>query len=83
MDCTEVLLSRSMISKQCMQVFVVPEGLWILLSVLLQSRDQQVPESEIQRAADKACADAGPYPDSLKRLQKLLAQHDLAGNAAQ
>ena len=60
-----------------MQAHAVPEGLWNLLAVLLQSRDEPIPEEKLKHAAEQACNDAEASPQLLKRLQTLLAQHGL------
>lgn len=60
-----------------MQVHVLPESLWRLLSLLLDCKDGPVPEVELQCAAQEAYAGAKACPQLLTRLQELLDQHGL------
>ena len=60
-----------------MQVHVLPEGLWRLLSLLLECKDRAVPEVELQYAAQEAYAGAKSCPQLLRRLEELLDQHGL------
>ena len=60
-----------------MQADAVPEGMWNLLAVMLQSRGGQLSDEKLQLAANKACLDARVCPQASKRLQELLAQHGL------
>ena len=60
-----------------MQARAVPEGLWNLLAVLLQSQGELASKEKLQDAAEKACTDARASPQVLGRLRDLLAQHGL------
>ena len=61
----------------CVQEPTVPEGVWKLISALLQSREKAPVETDVQLAAEQACAEAQAYPQLSQRLQPLLAQHGL------
>ena len=56
---------------------IVPEGFWKLINALLQSREKVPAETDVQLAAEQACAEAQAYPQLSQRLQPLLAQHGL------
>ncbi|MCJ1360862.1 MAG: hypothetical protein MMC33_010871 [Icmadophila ericetorum] len=62
---------------------VVPESLWKLINALLQSREKAPAETDVQLAAEQACAEARAYPQLSQRLQPLLAQYGLVNGTLQ
>ena len=60
----------------------VPESLWKLINVLLQSREKASAETDIQLAAEQACTEARAYPQLSQRLQPLLAQYGLVNGTS-
>ena len=66
-----------------MQEPILPEGLWTLINVLLQSQEKAQTEMNIQLAAEQACAEVRAYPQLSQRLQPLLAQYGLVKGTLQ
>ena len=66
-----------------MQEPILPEALWTLINVLLQSHEKAQTEMNVQFAAEQACAETRAHPQILRRLQPLLAQYGLIGGTLQ